>query len=205
MNTRFRQRALVLGALIIALALVAHAQRSNPLSADVALTFTTDRAKIASTSCDCLWLQGGSLDASVPIFRGLGVAANLSGEHAANIAPGVDLSTVAFVAGPRYTFSTTRWTSRVPELRHGTSIFGEALYGGARGFDGAFITLGGPKGNASSLALQFGGGVDIGLARGFGVRAFEADYVRTTFRNFNNNTQNDLRLAAGVTYRLGRR
>jgi hypothetical protein len=181
------------------------AQRSNPLSADVALTFTTDRAKIASTGCGCFWLQGGSLDASVPIFRGLGVAANLSGEHSANIASGVDLSTVAFVVGPRYTFSATRWTRRVPELRHGTSVFGEALYGSSRGFDGAFITLAGPKGNASSLALQIGGGVDIGLARGFSVRAVEAEYVRTTFRNFNNNTQNDLRLAAGVTYHLGRR
>ena len=205
MFTRFCQRALVSVAPVLVLSLLSQAQRSNPLSADVALTFTTDRAKIASTGCGCFWLQGGSLDASVPIFRGLGVAANLSGEHAANIASGVDLSTVAFVVGPRYTFSTTRWTRRVPELRHGTSVFGQALYGASRGFDGAFTTLAGPKGNASSLALQLGGGVDIGLARGFGVRVFEAEYVRTTFRNFDNNTQNDLRLAAGVTYHLGRR
>jgi hypothetical protein len=180
-------------------------QPSNPLSADLAVTYTTDRAKIATVDCGCFWMQGGSFDAAVPVFRGLGVAANLTGGHSAGISPGVDLSTLTFAAGPRYTYSTTRWTRRVPRFKRGTSVFGEALFGSARGFDGVFPTSSGVKNSTNALAMQFGGGVNVSLVRGFGVRAIELDYERTSFRNFATNTQNDLRIGVGVTYHVGER
>ena len=208
MITRFRQAAVLLGAsvLIPTFTLMAHAQQSSsPLSADLAVTYTTDRSKIATVDCGCFWMQGGSFDAAVPVFRGLGVAANLTGEHSASITPGVDLSTLTFAAGPRYTYSTTRWTRHVPRLKRATSVFGEALFGSAHGFDGVFSTSSGVKNSTNALAMQFGGGVNVSLMRGFGVRAIELDYVRTNFRNFATNTQNDLRIAVGVTYHVGER
>jgi peptidoglycan-associated lipoprotein len=186
--------------------LIAQAQQSAPhLSADIAVAYNAEMAKIATVDCGCFWLQGGSADVAVPLFRGLGAAAILTGSHSSSIAPGVDLSKIAFMAGPRYTLGTSRWTRRLPKLRHGTSIFGQALFGDAHGFDSAFPTSSGPKSSANSFSMQFGGGLNIGLARGFGLRAFELDYVRSSFRNLANNTQNDLRLAIGATYHIGER
>ncbi len=49
---------------------IAHAQES--LSVDLAATYTAERAKIATASCDCFWLQGGSLNGGVTVFRGPG-------------------------------------------------------------------------------------------------------------------------------------
>src|ERR1700733_5233863 len=143
MITRFRQAAVLLGisALALTYTLMAQAQQpSNSLSADLAVTYTTDRAKIATVDCGCFWMQGGSFDAAVPLFRGLGVAANLTGGHRTSIAPGVDGKQLSFVGGPRYTYSTTRWTRREPRFKRATSVFGEALFGSAHGFDGVFPT-----------------------------------------------------------------
>jgi peptidoglycan-associated lipoprotein len=204
MMKTFRGGALLLGAL--ALASMAQAQQAlQRLSADVAVTYTTERAKIATEGCACFWLQGGSADVAVPLFRGLAVAANLTGDQSSNIAPGVDISKLTFMAGPRFSLSTGRWTRHLPRWSHATGLFGEALFGTAHGFDSSFPTSSGTKSSANSLSMQFGGGMNVRLARGFGVRAFELDYVRTNFRNSGSNLQNDLRLAIGVTYHLGER
>jgi hypothetical protein len=202
MITTFRAAVVLLAAL--ALTVTVQAQTGfQSVSADLAATYTLERAKIATTDCGCFWLQGGSVEAAVPLWRGLGVAAVLTGEHNGNIAPGVGLSKLAFMAGPRYTVTTSRWTRRLPETKHGTSIFGQALFGSAHGFDGDFATASGSNSSANALSMQFGGGVNVGLGRGFGVRAIELDYVRSRFRNYASNTQNDLRIAFGVTYHIG--
>jgi hypothetical protein len=177
------------------------------LSSDLAVTYSAERAKIASVDCGCFWLQGGSVSGAVSLFHGLGIAANFTGEHASNIASGVDLSKLAFMAGPRYT-----WAAR-HDSGHGSgwlgekykiSIFGEALFGVAHGFDSLFPTSSGFSTSANSFSLQVGGGLNVGLRKHFGIRAFETDYVRTSLPNGLGNTQNDFRLAAGVTYHLGR-
>ncbi len=54
--------------------------------------------------------------------------------------------------------------------------------------------------SANSFAVQAGGGVNLYLTRSFGIRLLQADYVRTTLPNAAANTQNDLRLAFGITY-----
>jgi hypothetical protein len=198
----FAGAALLLGAL--ALTLTARAQQSDSPSADFAVTYNFERAKPVFVDCGCFWLQGGSLDVAVPVFHGLGVAATLTGEHKANITPGVDLSKIAFMAGPRYTFDIHRRAGHFLG-EHGVSIFGEGLIGSAHGFDAPFPTASGTFGSANALSLQFGGGLNIALSRGFGVRAFELDYVRTRFRDLADNSQSDLRLAFGVTYHLGQR
>jgi hypothetical protein len=174
----------------------------RPFPVDLAASYTTERAKIASADCGCFWLQGGSVNGAITLFHGLGVAVNFTGEHSSDIAPGVDLSKLALMAGPRYTLRTSRWTNRFLHANHGTSIFGEALFGRVYGFNSIFPTSTGLTGSANSFSMQVGGGLDVALARGFGLRALEVDYVRTTLPNNVSNTQNDLRLSFGVSYRL---
>jgi hypothetical protein len=203
MSGTFWRGALLAAAL--SLSAMTQAQEGlRPLSADLAVTYTAERAKIAATGCGCFWLQGGSVNAAVPVFRGLSAAANFTGEHVSGIGPGLDLSKLAFMAGPRYTLDTQRWTSRWLGSRHGTSIFGEALFGIAHGFDSVFPITSGLESSANSFSLQVGGGLNIGMAKGFGLRALEIDYVRTSLPNSVGNTQNDLRLAIGVSYHIGK-
>jgi hypothetical protein len=185
------------GVLFLAVAgfagLLAQAQKPTVIThgadVDVAITYVAERAKIASIDCGCFWLQGGSGDLAITFSHGLGVAANLTGVHAANVAPGIDLDKVLFAMGPRYTYDRGRW-----------ALFGEALFGGAHAFNTIFPSSTGVVGGASSYAMMFGGGLDFQAARHIRLRALEADYVRSTLPNNANNTQNDLRLAAGLSF-----
>jgi hypothetical protein len=177
-------------------------QESRPLLVDLAVTYTAERAKIATTDCGCFWLQGGSVNAGATLFRGLGVAANLTGGHSSNIAPGLDLNKLAFMVGPRYTLGTGRWTNHFLGPKHSTSVFGEALFGFAHGFDSIFPTSSGLTSTATAFSMQVGGGLNIALAHGFGLRALEIDYVRSRLPNNAGNNQNDLRLSLGLSYRL---
>ena len=53
--------------------------KKTPADIDVAITYVAERAKIASIDCGCFWLEGGGMNAAVTFYRGLGVAANLTG------------------------------------------------------------------------------------------------------------------------------
>ncbi len=160
----------------------------------IAVTYDLERAKTAAIGGSDFWLQGGGMDIAVPFYKGLSIAGSFSGEHASNIQPGVNLGKLSYLAGPRYTFNTPHF-----------AIFGEGLFGGAHGFDSIFPTSSGSTPTATSFAMQIGSGMDIPLHKGFGVRAFEIDYVRTGLPNNGSNTQNDLRLAFGLSYRFNRK
>jgi hypothetical protein len=58
--------------------------------------------------------------------------------------------------------------------------------------------------SAGSFALEAGGGLNLLFSKSLGVRLLEADYVRTSLPNNASNTQNDLRLAVGMTWHFGR-
>jgi len=171
-------------------------------SIDVALTYTAERGKVASMDCGCFWFRGGSASAAMTFYHGLGVAANLTGVHTDDIGPqGSSLDKVMFAMGPRYTYDLGGPLKPRGEKFHGTAVFGEALFGGAHGFHGIFPSSGTTTADAAtSFAMQFGGGVDLRLAHHLGVRAIEADYVRSTFPNNAANVQNDLRLGAGIAF-----
>ena len=198
---------LLCAVLMTAAAACAQQAHSNLLpgiaSADVALTYNLERAKIASSNCGCFWLNGASAEVAVPVYRGFSAAASFGGATASNIAPGVDLSKFSYVFGPRYTYNISRYTDRYTK-RHAAQIFGEALFGGAHGFNSVFPAAGGSTNTANSFAMQLGGGLDVALSRGFGVRALQLDYVRTSLSNNASNTQNDFRIAFGVTYRFAK-
>lgn len=171
---------------------------------DIAATFTAEHAKISPSDCGCFWLRGGSGEANVYLFRGLSAAVELTGSHVGNVTAGVDVSQIAVMGGPRYTLGTSRWTDRIFGMQHRTSFFGEALFGGVHAFDGVYPSSMGLKTSATAFSMQVGGGFNVRLARNFGLRAFEVDYVRTSLPNGTTDSQHDLRLAAGISYRIHR-
>jgi hypothetical protein len=174
--------------------------KPTPAEIDVAITYVAERAKIVSIDCGCFWLQGGGMNAAVTFHHGLGVAANLTGGHASNVASGVDLDKVSFMMGPRYTYPFKSWLGRGFGRQEGGRIFGEGLVGGVHSFNTVVPASAGVAGAASSFVFQVGGGMDLPLRKGIGIRLFEADYVRSTLPNAGNSTQNDLRLAAGISF-----
>jgi hypothetical protein len=188
---------------------MAHAQQaqSNLLpgiaSADVAVTYNLERAKIASSNCGCFWMNGASAEVAVPVYRSVSAVGSFGGATASNITPGVDLSKFTYVFGPRYTYDISHYTDRYTK-KHAAQIYGEALFGGTHAFGSSFPATGGAIPTANSFAMQLGGGADVALSRGFGVRAFEVDYLRTSLPNNASNSQNDLRIAFGVTYHRGK-
>jgi hypothetical protein len=196
-----RNSVLLLGALTMSLTGVT--QRQTPPSkatTDVAITYVAERAKVASIDCGCFWLEGGSMNAAVTFYRGLGVAANLTGGHASSVTPGVDLDKVSFMMGPRYTHQLGKWGGHEPGQHGETRIFGEGLAGGVHGFNTIFPSSAGVAGAASSFVFQVGGGLDWTIRKNIGIRVVEADYVRSTLPNNGNNTQHDLRLGAGISF-----
>jgi outer membrane immunogenic protein len=173
--------------------------KADPLSADLAVTYATERAQIAPGTCGCFWFEGGGADAAVTFWKGIGAAAVLTGDHASNFAPGLDVSKVAFTAGPRYTY-TIRAHDADPASRPRFQVFAEALFGGVHAFNSAFPSSTGLSTSAGSFALETGGGINIFFSNRFAVRLLEVDYVRTELPNNYFNAQNDLRLGFGITW-----
>jgi peptidoglycan-associated lipoprotein len=190
--------------LAAALALVPSTHAQEPYSVDLAATYSTERGRIATIDCGCFWKQGGSIDAAITFSNGVGIAVNLTGDRNDNFGSGLSLSEISFMAGLRYTRETHRWTDRILGSSHPSSFFGEALFGFAHGFDATFPAGAGLASSVNANSLQLGGGMNIALAKGFGARAFELDYVRTTLPNGGNNIQNNFRLSFGITYNLHR-
>jgi outer membrane immunogenic protein len=165
----------------------------TPVSIDLGITYSTEHAQLAPGTCGCFWLQGGGGDAALTLWKGFGIAVGVSGELVSNYIPGVDFSKVSYMGGPRYTYRGAGVPRRL-------QIFGEGLFGAVHAFSGAFPSGGGIVATANSFALQTGGGVNVLFTRRMSVRVLEVDYVRTQLSNGYANTQNDLRLAVGVSY-----
>jgi hypothetical protein len=206
MRISIRGRVLLVSACILA-GTIAWAQqpqssaKQQAVFADLAVTFAPEHAELVPGMC-CFWMKGIGADAALTFWKGLGISANLTGEHASNYIPGYDVNKITLQAGPRYTY--TAWASDASsKATPRFQIFGEGLFGGIHAFNGVFPTSSGTTSSAGSYAIQAGGGLDVFFFRNYGVRLLEADYVRTALPNGASNIQNDLRLAFGVTYHIG--
>jgi hypothetical protein len=185
---------IVLGILVLSGASFLRAQEVQAPKIDVAITFMA-KDSLRSATPDNFWMQGGSIELGTNTWRGLGIAANVSGMHTGSIdATTVPLSIVTATFGPRY-----RW-----HADHRVSIYCEGLVGEADGFKSLFPTITGAQTSANSFASQAGGGIDYGVSQRFAVRAVEAAWQHTQLPNGTNNVQNDLRLGAGLILRFGR-
>lgn len=208
MMAKVFSRIMLLGS-AISLSGVTQAQQQPPVTSghhtdiDVAVTYVAERSKIASVDCGCFWLQGGSGDVAFTFYHGLGVDVNLTGVHSGDIQSGLELDKVMFALGPRYTYRLEKEKFRYAG-KEGLALFGEGLIGGVHGFNSVFPATAGVAGAASSFATLVGGGLDIGVTKTIAVRAIEADYVRSTMPNNADNVQNDVRLAAGITFHFRR-
>jgi hypothetical protein len=160
---------------------------------DLAVTFDAQRS-LRSAIPENFWMQGGSIELGTNTWRGLGVAANVTGAHTSAIgATAIPLSIVTTTFGPRY-----RW-----HADHRVSFYVEGLIGEANGFKSLFPTIRGAQTSANSLAAQAGGGLDYRLSRHVAVRAVEAAWQHTQLPNGASNVQNGLLLGAGIVVRFG--
>lgn len=175
------------------------AQQKNTKSqeVDLAITYSAQRSNL--TTGKSFWAQGGGAELTATFYRGLGMAANITGTHAANISSsGVGLTLVTATFGPTYTWAVPQHRNVPRQWR----FFGESLIGIANGADSVFPDPSGAQSDASSLALQIGGGADLDLSPHFAVRLFHADWLRTQLPNGTTNIQNNLRLGAGIVFRF---
>jgi len=161
-------------------------QSKYPL--EVAVTYGATMSNAVGSSG--FWMQNGSAQVQCRFYRGLGVVADVSGMHSANInSSGAGLNLITFSFGPRYTWSPA----------HKKYVFfGQALVGDAHGFDSVFPTSTGTVGSRNSLAVEAGGGINLALWPRISLRVFEADWLRTQLPNSTTNVQNNLILGAGI-------
>jgi peptidoglycan-associated lipoprotein len=185
--------------LLLAPGFVAVAPRSASAQSgpfvDAGVEYNYVRTNSPAGSCGCFSLNGGSGWVAFNFSRSIGIVGEIAGQHASNISStGADLTLTSFLAGPRVTWKTGagRFAPFVQVLLGGTHASGTLAPGGS-----------GLPGSANAFAMTAGGGLDIGLTRRIALRAFEADYYLTNFDNGVNDHQNNLRLAAGVTFRFG--
>jgi hypothetical protein len=173
------------------------ASTSDNHEVDVAVTYTEQYSNLVATPT--FWQPGGSVELSAQVYRGLGLAANITGNTVPNAAnSGIGLSIVSADFGPRYTY----YRPIGAEHKRTIAVFGQGLIGQAWGFNSYFPMASGARSDYISFALQLGGGVDIGVSRHFAIRAFQADWFRTEFPNADTNVQNNFRVTAGVVFRL---
>jgi hypothetical protein len=161
---------------------------------DLSVTYIAERSLSANTSQN-FWLQGGSIELGANVWKGWGIAADITGSHAGSIgASGVPLSLVTATFGPRY-----RW-----HADRRLSLYGQGLIGEANGFRSIFPANTGSQPDANGFAAQVGGGIDYRLSNRFAIRALDAAWSRTQLPNSTDNVQNNLRLGAGVVLRFAR-
>ena len=199
MNRKLLKALLLCGALIAPAAIRAQeapAHRAHRMN--YAVTFDFEHARIAQTGGNRFWLKGGSAEASITFWRNLGVAGTLIGDRASNVNQNIGLSKIAFMAGPRYAVDLSHIAKPAFHQRR-SNVFLESLFGGAHAFDSLFPGAMGTTASASAFSMLMGGGLDVGLKHGFGIRALELDWVHTSLPNNAGNSQNDLRLAFGMT------
>jgi hypothetical protein len=163
---------------------------------DLAISFLGDRTNPVAGSNS--WLTGGAIELGADVWRGLGIAADVQGLHVSSIgSQGVPFDMVVTTFGPRY-----RYTKPISSERRTISAFGQALLGEAIAFHSLFPSSQGTTGSAHSLALQIGGGLDLGLSRHVAVRPVQAAWLHTQFPNGTTNVQNHLQLGAGLVMKF---
>jgi len=118
----------------------------------------------------------------------LGVVGDLAGYGATSTVNGALVGgAFTYLFGPRVNFRHRKVTP-----------FAQTLFGGIRTTDG--IGQSGPENN---FAMTAGGGIDFKVSKHVSVRPVQAEYLMTRLPNGLNNRENNLRIGAGITLRLG--
>ncbi len=200
-HTRSLRSGLLLLAAIVALVLFApraHAQASG----DFSMMYINDATRFVGNQPDTyFYLRGATTEIAYAPWKGLGFVAGGSGTAGTNLRGAVDIHTITFSVGPRYTYnighiSPTAWNRK-------GSIFVQGKFGYAFATSGQYPVKGVLTSNASSLDLEGGGGVNLHIYHRFDLRVIEFDLVHTRFPNGAENVQNSLRVATGINFHIG--
>lgn len=177
-------------ALMIVFGLTALSQ--VPASQDLAVNvrFSATRAQTVPGTC-CFYLAGGAADAALSVLPHVAAVVEAAGQTASRVAgTSRGLSTITFLAGPRYTQPVG------PRF----SVAGQALFGAVRGFDADFSTAAGTADTATAFGLALGGYAEYRLSSSLHVRVAQFDYVQTNLPNGADNRQRNIRVGAGITF-----
>lgn len=181
--------ALVFSLLFFAFPSRLSAQEGGRFEAGVDYNFV--RANAGPGACGCFTMQGGDAWIGWHFTDHLSVVAQGAYHHASNInGTTAGLTLISAMAGPRVSFRTT----------HRVTPFVQGLFGIAHG-SGLLtpVPATGLSGTANALAISAGGGIDFTLTRTFSIRLIQADYFHTRFENGVNQSQNNVRLSAGIS------
>jgi hypothetical protein len=161
----------------------------------LAVAVTYDGLYSITSAGNSFWMQGGAIQAEGYFSHGLGVVADLAGEHTANMhGSGVGLDMITMTFGPRYTWQPMRYRR--------SALYGQVLVGEANGFNSVFPNVNGATSSANGLALKIGGGMNYTLSRHIAVRVIEADWLRTQLPNSTTSVQDNLHLGTGLILRF---
>src|ERR1700722_12439403 len=190
-------RSVLLMALLSVLSGVLHAQAISMGGShddiprfELGANYNYFHANAPPGQCGCFSLNGGSGTVVYNITSRWAAVADLTVGHATNVDNSLQNITIFnYLFGPRY---TRRMKSRfVP--------YGQILLGGAKEDVNFQFTI-----NRQSFGLLAGGGVTTQLKGRFGLTLGEVDWIHTRIPNAVNNSQNDIRIATGVTFNLSR-
>ena len=152
------------------------------------------------------WTHGGSASVAYNLNDWLGVVADFGGyrvTRSGTVATGIasaDGNVFSYLFGPRLSFRHDRFTP-----------FVQVLFGAA---NASQVTLSRCTVGCMSLAaddtfaMSAGGGLDLQITRHLAIRLAQAEYLMTRFPDATTNTednvtQNNVRLSAGLLFRLG--
>lgn len=189
---------LLAGVLALLIAPRAHAQASG----DFSMMYVQDATRFVGNQPNTYFsLRGASTEMAYAPWKGIGFVAGGSGNAGTNLRGAVDIHTVTFFVGPRYTYnvghiSPTAWNRK-------GSVFVQGKFGYSFATSGQYPVKGVITSNASSLDLEAGGGLNLHIYHRFDLRLIEVDVVHTRFPNGADNTQNSVRVATGINFHIG--
>jgi outer membrane immunogenic protein len=189
-------RSSLLLVLIFALPWVLHAQAISTGGSydsiprlELSANYNYFHANAPPGQCGCFSLNGGSGTVLLNVTPVWGVVADLMVGHATNVDHSLQNITIFnYLFGARYTRRTSK--RFVP--------YAEAMFGGAKEDVNFQFAI-----NRNAFGLAAGGGVTTKLKGRFGLTAVQVDYVYTQIPNAQNDRQNNIRVATGITYGFG--
>jgi len=159
----------------------------------LAFRFTATEANSPPGSCGCFFLYGGAADIALPLSHSLSADVEIAGNHT-RLVPGTlrGLSTITLLAGPRYRIALPRESS----------VFAQALFGAARGFDAEFRRDNNAVDTATAFGYALGAGYELRLTHTLTLRPAQVEYIQTNLPNGSDNRQRNIRLGAGIVVHI---
>src|ERR1700677_2862825 len=135
-------------------------------------------------------VNGGGVQAEYNASRWLGLVGDLAGYGATSTVNGALVGgAFTYLFGPRVNYRRGR-----------VMPFAQVLFGGIATTSGIGIS-----GDQNNFAMTAGGGIDFKIGRYISVRPVQAEYFMTRLPNGPNNRENNLRIGAGIAFRLARK